>query len=133
MGLGPLGISKSATAVSNSGIGGLSKSRLVAGAVVDPPRTTGNPDPRNWSIEMASEHDRFLIVRMKFLDCTNYEGNKILVFEGLTLKSLIEQKLIDPHFFEGGGKYRSPIARFEPTERGWRMAERFVLAMAETV
>ena len=91
-------------------------------------RTGGNPNPKNWKVMRAAEHGKFLIVGLKYPDCTNYEGAKLLVFEGLTLKKLTKQKLIDPHFFQSK-KYKSPIARFEPTERGWKMAERFVRAM----
>jgi hypothetical protein len=62
---------------------------------------------------------------MQYPDCTNYEGNKILVFRGVTLIDLVNQRQIDPHFFKDA-KVKSPIARFEPTPQGWTMAQVFV-------
>jgi hypothetical protein len=85
-----------------------------------------NPDPNNYTIVKTSMIMNFLIIKIKYHDCINYEGNKILVFENCTLKDLQEQKLIDPHFSENK-KYHSPIARFEPTDGGWRMASHFAL------
>lgn len=49
---------------------------------------------------------------------------KRLVFENCTLEDLMEQKLIDPHFSENKN-FHSPIARFEPTEKGWENAVKF--------
>jgi hypothetical protein len=132
MGLGGMIMSNSSipAETSNTKIGGLKGGRAFINTCVETPtRTGGNPDPKNWKVLRASEHGKFLIVGLKYPDCTNYEGAKLLVFEGLTLKKLLKQKLVDPHFFESGKKYKSPIARFEPTERGWKMAERFVRAM----
>lgn len=89
---------------------------------------TGNPDPENWKIVKSEAVGWYLVVKIKYPDCTNFEGNKILVFEDISLSSLKSQKLIDPHFFKSK-KYKSPIARFEPTDRGWNMAIDFVYMM----
>lgn len=89
----------------------------------------GNPDPNNWKIVKAEEHGKFLILMMQYPDCTNYEGKKILVFENVSLINLVNQKLIDPHFFPANTQYKSPIARFEPTDRGWAMAVKFARSM----
>lgn len=86
----------------------------------------GNPDPFNWKFVKVEERGKYLILMMEYPDCTNYEGKKILVFENATLIELVNQKMIDPHFFPGNTKYKSPIARFEPTDRGWKMALMFV-------
>jgi len=58
---------------------------------------------------------------INYPDCNNYEGNKILVFEGIKYIKLYEQGSIDPHFSDNK-KFHSPIARFEPTDKGWSMA-----------
>lgn len=89
--------------------------------------TAPEPKPDNWKIVEASEVEGFLILTINYPDCKNYEGNKILVFEDLTLVQLVNQRLIDPHFFEDS-KFKSPIARFEPTKRGREMAQAFVSA-----
>lgn len=84
-----------------------------------------NPNPANYKIVRYIGNENYLIVEIKYLDCTNYEGRKILVFENVTMGELEQQKLIDPHFSDNK-EYHSPIARFEPTERGLEMAISFI-------
>lgn len=107
----------------------MSSSSLPETTRTPPARAKGNPNPSNWKVQKAVEHGIYLIVQLQYPDCANYEGSKILVFENLTLVELVNQKKVDPHFFKGNKKFRSPIARFEPTERGWKMAETFVKAL----
>jgi hypothetical protein len=80
-----------------------------------------NPDPKNFDILDKWEIGRYLILSVRYPDCTNYEGNKILLYENVTLERLLAQGSLDPHFSESVG-YFSPIARFAPTERCLRMA-----------
>lgn len=89
----------------------------------------GNPDPNNWKILKAVEKGPYLLLMMEYPNCTNYEGKKILVFENITLIDLVNQKQIDPHFFPANPKFKSPIARFEPTDKGWKMAEMLIVAL----
>lgn len=79
-----------------------------------------NPNPANYSIIRSDFVNGYLIIELKYHDCINYEGKKIMVYE-CTLNDLLNQKLIDPHFCDNKD-YFSPIARFEPTERGWNNA-----------
>lgn len=83
-----------------------------------------NPKPGNYKILNSVQLGQYLVIKIKYLDCTNYEGVKVLVFKS-TLYKLRKQKLIDPHFSENK-KFISPIARFEPTSRGWNNALVFV-------
>ena len=85
-----------------------------------------NPDPNNYKVIRAYEYNNKLIIEIKYLDCTNYEGRKILFYEDCTLVKLLAQKSIDPHFSENK-KFFSPTARFEPTERGWCMAHKMMV------
>jgi hypothetical protein len=55
----------------------------------------------------------FLILWVYYPNCPN--GNKIMVFTGYYPDT---SKKILPHF----GREDSPVARFEPTERGWQFA-----------
>jgi hypothetical protein len=80
-----------------------------------------NPDPKNYIIKRYIQIDKYLLIEINYPDCTNYEGNKILLYENITLNQLKSQKLIDPHFSENKN-YVSPIARFEPTDKGWELA-----------
>lgn len=83
-----------------------------------------NPRADNYRIIKYREFDNSVVVKIKYLDCTNYEGIKILYFDNCKLKDLKRQKLIDPHFSENKD-FISPTARFEPTRFGWRDAIMF--------
>lgn len=80
-----------------------------------------NPDPLNWILNRSEEVGSFLIVDITYPDCVNYEGRKLMLYKWATVDDLIRQKTIDPHF-SSNKKFHSPIARFEPTEFGWKMA-----------
>jgi len=84
-----------------------------------------NPDPKNYRILKSEQINNYLLVVIIYPDCTNYEGRKILLFKDTTLQELFNQKLIDPHF-SNNKQYKSPIARFEPTEYGWELGKQFV-------
>jgi hypothetical protein len=86
-----------------------------------PPPKLPNPDPNNYKLIEVKEINNFLVVKIKYIDCTNYEGTKILVYKDVKLIQLINQKLIDPHFCDDK-KWISPVARFVPTKEGWDMA-----------
>lgn len=92
------------------------------------PPPQGNPDPTNYQIIKAEEVNGYLIVKIKYPNCTNYEGEKILVYKNMTLIKLVNQKVIDPHFFNDK-TFASPVARFVPTQEGWEMSVIFTRAM----
>lgn len=79
-----------------------------------------NPDPTKYKIILHKEQNGFLLVLINYPNCTNYEGNKILLYKGVTYNQLVSQKVIDPHFSENK-RFKSPIARFEPTDYGWEL------------
>lgn len=91
-----------------------SDTRIVTEAVE---KSLPNPDPKNYRIVEHKQIGEFLVIKIKYLDCINYEGNKVLVFK-TTLKKLKAQKYIDPHFCDNND-FISPIARFSPTRDGW--------------
>lgn len=98
---------------------------LRSASSYDPParsrrKVLPNPDPNNYKIKRSSSLHGNLLVEVNYPDCTNYEGNKILLYRETTLKQLKKQKHIDPHFARSK-KFKSPVARFEPTKRGWGM------------
>ena len=82
----------------------------------------GNPNSYNYKILDYYHINGNLVVKINYPECRNYEGNKILVFKGVTLKKLLRQKRIDPHFSRNK-KYISPFARFEPTKEGLKFAK----------
>lgn len=87
---------------------------------VEPP----NPDPTRYQVVRVQLVGVCLVLLIRYHGCTNYEGRKILVFRGITLADLLNQRVIDPHFFEHA-TIASPVARFVPTEEGWDMAVGF--------
>lgn len=83
-----------------------------------------NPDPNNYQIVQLQRVGAYVVVKVHYPDCTNYEGNKIMIFENVTVRTLRETKILDPHFCDSGN-HISPIARFAPTKQGWKHAVNF--------
>lgn len=88
-----------------------------------------NPNPRNFSIRRVEMIGKYLIAKIHYPDCTNFEGMKILVYENLSIEQLSSLTFIDPHFCDGD--HPSPIARFTPTEDGWYHAVKLTKALCE--
>jgi predicted metal-dependent HD superfamily phosphohydrolase len=84
---------------------------------------TQNPNPRKFVIRKTKRVGKFLLAEISYPDCTNYEGRKILIYENINETQLRKLKFLDPHFCDG--KHISPLARFEPTDRGWQYASIF--------
>ena len=77
-----------------------------------------NPDPSNYKILKIVERGDYLILKLKYHDCVNYEGDKVILLKD-TLINIVNCQAIDPHFQKGG----TIVARFIPTDEGWSMAE----------
>lgn len=72
------------------------------------------PNPSKFSITNCVRVGSLFVSRIKYPNCTNFEGDKILVTKwNPRLKTII-----DPHFNKGSGI----LARFEPTEEGFNIA-----------
>lgn len=63
----------------------------------------------------------YYISLIHYPHCRNYEGKKILV----TKRTPDPAKPIDPHFTNSDSGNLGLVARFEPTDTGWKMAEHF--------
>ncbi len=85
-----------------------------------------NPNPKNCQIDREEGIGRLSILCVKYPDCTNYDGYKIMVFD-LPLAELKEkiQKtgFLDPHFCPHSDL--KMIARFIPDFSGWEIAKAF--------
>lgn len=88
-------------------------------------KNLGNPNPENFTILDEFITSMGVAAKIKYPDCANYEGTKILVFWKCSLEQWQAHKKgpIDPHFCEG---HLSPFARFEPTKEGWQAAKNFL-------
>jgi len=77
-----------------------------------------NPDPYNFNIEKMMYTNGFTILIVNYPNCTNYEGQKILVYKGNVMNKLKDTNFLDPHFMEND---ISPIARFTPSDEGLQL------------
>jgi hypothetical protein len=87
-----------------------------------------DPDPLKYKILYSAQYDKYLIVKIKYTNCINYEGIKILLYEDCTLSDLVQQEAIDPHF-SNNKTLKSPIARFVPTDGGMELARLLVMRL----
>jgi hypothetical protein len=81
-------------------------------------------DPYNFRITAWYQKGSYLVIKINYPSAKHYEGDKILVYDGITIEDLKDLKVIDPHFLENKEK-PTPIARFEPTDEGWIYAQKF--------
>lgn len=86
-------------------------------------RAKGDPVPEKFDITSHSQHGKFAVVVVVYPDARNYDGMKIAVYEATWLQ-LIMASSMDPHFKEERTAL-VPLARFEPTTRGWLWANHF--------
>lgn len=84
-----------------------------------PVQLPDDPDPNNWTVVRTHQVGSNLVAELKYPNCTNYEGRKILLYKDCDVMKLAKQTHLDPHFLPG---QLSPIARFEPTPEGWELA-----------
>lgn len=87
----------------------------------------GNPVPSDFEVvrweelENTDDGNTAIVVELRYPSCTNYDGRKVLVFEDAEAfwTRVENDEPVDPHFLED---HVSPVARFEPTDRGWDLA-----------
>lgn len=82
------------------------------------PAPAPNPDPKRWELLEVHPFRRAYVLVVRYLDCTNFEGVKVMVFRG---KYRPGRRKLDPHFSEDAG---SPVARFRPDKEGKLLAIR---------
>jgi hypothetical protein len=120
MGIGPFGWRNSSCNCENKNNLYFSTPAPIVNVKVS---TFPNPDPYKFEILRREKIGNFVIAKIHYVGCTNYEGIKILVYNDCIIADIIKSKQLDPHFCEQCKL--SPIARFEPTDRGWDWAVSF--------
>ena len=90
-------------------------SGMSSSCSTNPSAPAPNQSPDRWTLLDLFQYDGAYVLVVKYADCTNYEGRKVMVYSG----HYYPQLKLDPHFQEFG---KSPIARFPPTDRGIYMA-----------
>lgn len=79
----------------------------------------GDPNPERFEILRVQQLGEFA-AEIRWPDASNYEGRKLAVYRA-TAEELRAATRLDPHFQERRGAL-VPIARFEPTAKGWTLA-----------
>jgi len=87
----------------------------------EPLAVAPNPNPRNWELLQRFIGKNGYVLMVRYRGCTNFEGVKIMAYEG-QYKLFAPGDPLDPHFQERGG----PIARFRPDNAGWERACKLV-------
>jgi hypothetical protein len=80
----------------------------------------GDPNPSRFHITDMVRYGDYVVALVVWPDARNYDGRKLAVYRA-TRDELMGAKFLDPHFQEIRGPL-VPIARFEPTDLGWRLA-----------
>jgi hypothetical protein len=101
---------------------GIGISKCSCGSAYNNTPELPNPDPSNFNIAKIEQVGAYVLVKINYPDCTNFEGWKILLLRG-SEHEVRELRKIDPHFCD---KCDGPwlVARFEPTMEGWTLARR---------
>lgn len=88
----------------------------------------GEPNRHRFRVRRRQVVGQAVVALVEYPDCSrNYEGRKVLVYESYdAFDDLVTSNNLEPHFQPCS---TSPIARFEPTGRGWDWA----CAFAETL
>jgi len=77
--------------------------------------TNSAPDPENFKIIEEYLIGDYLVLHVNYPNCTNYEGNKCMVYQtyGQSSEKILEvnQGKLDPHF---SSELYSPVMRFNP-------------------
>ena len=81
-----------------------------------------NPNPARFKLLLSKQIGVYTIIKVKYIDCTNFEGIKIMVHENTSKDEIKKRLTLDPHFSEVDG----PIIRFKPDKHGWELAIKIV-------
>lgn len=72
------------------------------------------PDPYKFTIKTKEYVKGNTIILANYDGCTTFGGDKLILMRGL----VGDRETLDPHFIED----HPVIARFIPTEQGWKLA-----------
>ena len=75
-----------------------------------------NPDLKRWRLLNIYQYDNAYVLKVRYLDATNFEGIKVMVYKG---RFVGPKDHLDPHFTPDED---SPIARYRPNEEGVELA-----------
>ena len=85
-----------------------------------------NPNPKKFEIVSEESSGDWLVLMVKYPNCTNFEGMKIMLFKGYkSSKELLKETggELDPHFSKAK---TSPIVRLRPSLEAWNIVSSIV-------
>ena len=82
-----------------------------------------NPDPYSFRIIKKELLGEYSLVEVMYFGCTTFDGHKLMLLTSKTISYPL-----DPHLLGDG---HPVIARFEPNERGWKMARLCAASLTE--
>ena len=77
-----------------------------------------DPRPENFKVLDLKQIGDYVVGVVHYPNATNFEGDKILVWQYATIAEIKRYATIDPHFLEGNKIF----ARFRPTGEGLQAA-----------
>ena len=86
--------------------------------------TSPNPNKFKFTVIRLQVIEGLTLVWANYPDCSNYNGNKIILTEGWN----VGDEELDPHFLEF--QPYTVLARFIPTELGWELGKEAALYIA---
>jgi hypothetical protein len=86
-----------------------------------------NPQPNRWELLKHHQFKDFYVLKVRYLDCTNFEGIKIMIYKGKFDPKYKGE--LDPHFSE---HWNSPVIRVKPCLGGWAIALQIAKALSES-
>ena len=92
-------------------------------------KQTREPNTREFKILNIQVIHNMTLTLIRYKNCNNFKGLKLLVFEDVNEERLLNADIIDPHFSEINPI--SPIARFKPDDSGLRNAIDFCHIMSK--
>lgn len=110
--------------------------RILQRQIAEQKALLKQPDNSQFEIIDCMELTGGVVLKVKYESCVScsYEGTKVLVYEGASLRDVLKWKVIDPHFSDKPDLARSapsPTARFPASQRGWAMAIEFLRYLNE--
>jgi len=100
---------------------GMFRKSCIGSVYTKKPEEASAPNPEEFRVMRTEGYGgKSVVLEVYYPQCNNYEGRKILVFKTHRhIKEFAHGKTLDPHFNEHDPAL---VARFQPTELGWAMA-----------
>lgn len=91
------------------------------------------PNPARFIILKYFLDSPYAALLVHYTGCTNYEGKKLLILEGVFDAGQVRNmRMLDPHFTDERHAIRV-IARLEPTAHGMKLAEELIRLLKQKI